>query len=678
VEWDKDMAKRIDPVTGEMYDDGTLEPTLAEGAMESEEAQVPFEEQMEINPFRYTQQAMNPRAEAVSGTAQRDPRARSAFTGVPAGMGGKPAFDTLYQNTLPMKDVALARGDLDQYRELEGFSEIHNPNSMRGRAAIAQLSGFEGKTQNTLMFDMNTIGLGMGFSQAKIDRLMGGYTANGKSPYGKKFSDEEKFFMGLSMLSSNPGGKAGRVKGGPNYKGAEGADYGKQKSLDLDLDDPRHMAEVVRMGGTAYGMRGRMGQWGNRDPLASQADAGGGQVPPELLAKVMGGGKMDGMFGGALEASRATGTARADIPSAEVSKLLGGGQAKLEGLFGGEFDRQGRPITTARTEGTSDIAKQLIGGRYNNINWDDKKGLFYQQRDIDRKFREAGRVSGSFWETMSDPGNIAKMVMVAGLAAMTGGALGPVLAGALAPTLGLAGAGGVGVAAGLGGSLLTGASMGLTGGAMAGLTQSAMSGFEGGAMGTLKNIGMGAGIGALSGGVMGGLGHGASIAMGGQGFQGLGAGGFSQGDLGAMSLAGADPSDLQAMAALSASHGGAVGGIGGDHTTIQRGGIQGQAGLSDQAGFAEKAYGVVTSPGAKAIGKGLMSGAEHAQAKAAASEQMLKQGTGMVSGAQAGGLGQGLAGAAGLGGQYAQGLPDNPYYNRAYYDDFESGQGEIV
>jgi hypothetical protein len=596
------MARKVDPVTGEVYDDGVPEQSIAEGAVEAEGAQIPFEEQMAINPFRYTQQALNPRAEAVSGTAQRDPMARSAFTGAPQSRG--PSFDTLYQNTLPMRDVALARGDLDQYRDLKGFEDIRNPNSMRGRAAIAGLEGFSGKTQNTLMFDMNAIGQGMGYSQKKIDSLMGGGSA-GQSPYGKKFSDEEKFFMGLSMLSSSPGGKAGRVKGGPNYTGIEGADYGKQKSLDLDLDDPRHMAQVVKMGGTAYGARGRFNRWG---------DATGEQ--PMGRTGLVGDGKLD---------------------------------PKLQRI--------------------------LSGGKYSYVDWEDKKGLFTQQRDIDRQFRKAGRVSGSFMETMTEPSNIAKMVIIAGLAAATGGALGPVLAGALAPSLGLAGAGGVGVSAGLGGAMLTGASMGITGGAMAGLSQSAMGGFEGGLGGTLKNIGMGAGIGAVSGGVMGGLGHGASLAMGGQGFEGLGAGGFSQGDYGAMSLAGANPSDLQAMAQLSANYGGAAGGIGGDHTAINRSGVQGQGGISDTAGIAEKTWNVVTSPGAKAIGKGLMSGAEHAQAKASASEAMLAKGTGMVSNAQAGGLGAGLAA---QGSMFAQGLPDNPYYNRAYYDDFESGQGEIV
>jgi hypothetical protein len=56
-------------------------PSLAEqdlGAEEGDELEGPTAEV----PYRYTEQALNPRAAAVSGRAQRDPRARSGYTGL--------------------------------------------------------------------------------------------------------------------------------------------------------------------------------------------------------------------------------------------------------------------------------------------------------------------------------------------------------------------------------------------------------------------------------------------------------------------------------------------------------------------------------------------------------------------------------------------------------------------
>jgi hypothetical protein len=452
---------------------------LGSQAIEAEGEVAPVEGPTPDIPFRYTQQELSPGAHATAGQWDRNPRARSAF-GLPMSQA-QAAMPIMYQSQLPMVERQVATGKIDQYRGLEGFKDITDPNSLRGRAAIAELSGFEGKSTPTLMFDMAKIGEGMGFSESKVQRMLG-YSPNrnavyrgvgtrdsefrgprglisdmerqkllseglttsrgrdgeeltqftpsqfqrvyqgpkrGSEAFGKNFGDEEQFFMGLAQLSGKPGGKAGRMEGGPNFRGTEGFDYGKQKGLDLDLDDPRHMAEVANIG------------------------------------------------------------------------------------------------------------QRYTSGRGFTIQGDEKKGLFTQQRDIDRRFREAGRVSGSIWE---DKGKLMQIGVMAAMAAMTGGALGPVLAGALAGPLGLAGAGGIGVASGLGGSILTGASMGLTGGAMGGLMKSMGTGFQGGLGGTLKNIGMGAGIGGLSGGVLGGIGHGASLAMGGQGFQGLGAGGFSQGD----------------------------------------------------------------------------------------------------------------------------------------------------
>lgn len=406
---------------------------LGTQAIEAEGEAAPIEGPTAEVPFRFTQQELNPRGEAVSGQMGRDPRARSAF-GLPMAQS-QAALPIMYQSQLPMQDRAIAIGKTDAYKDLAGYSDIVNPNSLRGRASIAGLEGFEGPTQNTLMFDMDLIGKGMGFSDSKIQRMLsykprgtkevevfdreGNVTGTrlvhqgpGKNTeaFGKSFGDEEQFFMGLAQMSGKPGGKAGRMEGEKNYRGAEGVDYGNQKDLDFKLDDPRHMAEIAKIG-ERYAM-----------------------------------------------------------------------------------------------------------GRGGNIGGDEKESLFRTQRGYDRQFRDAGRVSGSIWE---DKSTLVKMGMMAAMAAVSGGALGPLLAGALAPTLGLAGATAGSVAGGLGGSLLTGASMGLTGGAMGGLLQSISSGFEGGLGGTLKNIGMGAGIGGLSGGVLGGLSHAGSLAFGGQGFQGL-------------------------------------------------------------------------------------------------------------------------------------------------------------
>jgi hypothetical protein len=88
-------------------------------------------------------------------------------------------------------------------------------------------------------------------------------------------------------------------------------------------------------------------------------------------------------------------------------------------------------------------------------------------------------------------GQIMKGVMIAGIAAMTGGALGPLLAGVVGPTV-MAGGG---LAAGA----LGGASAGLVGGLTAGSLQSLISGDF-----NLRNIGMSGLMGMAGGGILGG------------------------------------------------------------------------------------------------------------------------------------------------------------------------------
>ena len=228
-------------------------------------------------PFRYTQQALNPRGEAVSGQAQRDPEARSAFTGLandPAGLRG----DILYQNQLPMRSATIASGDMGAYKDLKGYSDINDPNSLRGREAIAQLGGFEGKTQTTNVFDMPAIGRGLGLKDEAVSQLM---NMQHNQTYMRQESHEnergrvskqdvgvaqsEKPTEGDYRTISNVSSDTSALKGkglfhhsdrgdteaffrGLMRLSDQGENGGHQKNLDLDLSRPEHMAYVVNLG----------------------------------------------------------------------------------------------------------------------------------------------------------------------------------------------------------------------------------------------------------------------------------------------------------------------------------------------------------------------------------------------------------------------------------------------
>lgn len=238
-------------------------------------------------PYRFTEQALNPRATATTGQAQRDPRARSAFTGATAqreaGFGG----DILYKKQLPMRAVSIARGSIDKYQGLAGFSDISDPNSLRGREAIANLGGFSGDTQKTNIMDMPQIGKQLGLNETQMDQAMNqtfedtytrmgdrenekGRVLRGKGDaigeamteaemkemrdanpnfsfkQGRRLTsdqsslldkdgnmlDEVKFFRGLARLSDSGEGTTG-----------------KQKNLEFDLGSDREIQQLMKLGG---------------------------------------------------------------------------------------------------------------------------------------------------------------------------------------------------------------------------------------------------------------------------------------------------------------------------------------------------------------------------------------------------------------------------------------------
>ena len=80
------MAKKIDPITGELIEEDGFEQEFFGDIDQDESGGIQQGPTPEM-PFKFTEQALNPRAQAVSGVAQRDPRARSAFTGLAPGFG---------------------------------------------------------------------------------------------------------------------------------------------------------------------------------------------------------------------------------------------------------------------------------------------------------------------------------------------------------------------------------------------------------------------------------------------------------------------------------------------------------------------------------------------------------------------------------------------------------------
>jgi hypothetical protein len=362
--------------------------------------------------------------------------------------------------------------------------------------------------------------------------------------------------------------------------------------------------------------------------------------------------------------------------------------------LGQKAGRQSQQIPI-RERNTRDAEGDIVGyrtdpGGSSGIKGSDR-GLFKNQRDIDRQLRRAGRVSGSEIPMSA----VVKGIAVAGLAAMTGGTMGPLLAGAIAPTLGVA-------SGGLAAGALGGASAGLIGGATAGAAGSALGGFEGGIYGTLKNIGMGGAMGAAGGGIIGGTAGafgGASSAGGLAGpyaglgratAQGLGisagAAGTAGGGMiqtaatlptgqGGMSANAAQMSMLggmgydspaQALAQSGVSAGGAS--AGGMTSRSGVGGQENEASFMNRVGAEIDKFG----PSAKIAGRGIQSAMQDASARGEAMGGVLQE-------AQAAGIElqsqSAQANAAGLASRIQQ--KNSIFENNPFYDpieDFDSAQ----
>jgi len=280
------------------YDDVLPEEDIAALNPYGEDQPIEEEGPTEELPFRFTEHSLNPRAEATTGMAQRDPRARSAYTGhglqqaKESGMTGE-----LYDKQLPLRYGNIATGNVSQYEGLTGFSDISNPMSLRGREQIAGLSGFEGTSQRTQMFDIKAIGKGMGMKDEAIDQLMNVkykdqyYKTESKeneegrvstSRVGTAMTKEQALEQGLNLddlkrsrvvdsdiseLTKRKGGirdEAAFLRGlmklsGDGGKYSSGADQatGRQSGMDLKLHRPEQIAHIANMGRQELG-----GGWG--------------------------------------------------------------------------------------------------------------------------------------------------------------------------------------------------------------------------------------------------------------------------------------------------------------------------------------------------------------------------------------------------------------------------------
>jgi hypothetical protein len=318
----------------------------------------------------------------------------------------------------------------------------------------------------------------------------------------------------------------------------------------------------------------------------------------------------------------------------------------------------------------------------------DSGTMFQHQRNIDRGFRKAGRKSGSIWE---NPGKIGLGVILAGMAAMTGGALAPLAAGALG--VGAAGGGLLGAGT-IGASMATGAIGGMIGGgAMTGLQ--AMTGQDVSWKSGLMNVGLG----ALGGGLMGGLSHGLSNLSSGANFtaplQTAGAGGSggmivdhatgqawvvgSGGNMVPVDLATTNitPQAAQGLGlgATGASMGGGMVGLGQQFNASQGGAMPGIApgehpfASQTPTGMGKSAATAAVRGGVGAVGQGMEQQAAMQQGLQDAANR------GRQSAAQARSTRQGIQ--SQYPGIFGQQLPDNPFYNPNAYTDLGGVQEDI-
>ncbi len=598
-------------------------------------------------PFRYTEQALNPRAEAVRGREQRDPRARSVYTGMPA--QARQAAGMFHDDRIPMRRMEYATGGIGQYRDLEGFTDIGNPNTLRGREQIAQLSGFEGPTGVTGVVDMMQLAQGMGISEERAQQLM---NFNPNPAYRLQSAIEERGVRGL----------LGRKIGQDDLNAL--LERGAKRS---ELD-PAFKRQITRGGG--------------RDQVLSKRDfRQTGVMNARELGRIkdeerlfLGFSQLSGSSGRGWEIDDATGRQKnLDLKMDDPRHMA-------------VVDRLGSNLLWGRA------------GAAGNLSGDDR-ALFYRQRNIDRRFRKAGRESGSIWE---NPGRIIQGVTLAAMAAMTAGALAPVAAGALG--IGLASGGIAGMGAGtIGASLATGALGGaIGGGAMTGLQ--ALTGQDVSWRSGLMNVGLG----ALGGGVMGGLAHGIhNIGQGAGAFQNLAGGPSSM-----YIPAGGGYIDVPQgmMAGGAGGIGGAGGAAGGyyQHPAAQGMALRGPGGapmvlpddlaqqIMQSAGMSGGISGAQVGAGAQQAGSpapgqhpfsprevgvaaargGIESGVGQ-QMQAAQQEQMIQQSMarGRQSAAQARSTRQGIQ--SQYPGIFGMQLPDNPFYDPNAYTELGGVQEDI-
>ena len=336
------MAKKIDPITGELIEDDGFEQEFFGNIDQDESGGVQQGPTPEM-PFKFTEQALNPRAEAATGMSQRDPRARSAFTGLTPGAFGQQEVSEEDTNYAMGKMFGLGKSKVDEAMNpnffMPGGDWAFNQALGRSREDMQARPREQRMLERDIVRGNVKIGDLTPEQQTQYEGVQGKFLAGG-------LSDEQRMFRTFQAMDPEAQAK-------------------------VNFGDPRFMKAMMKVGNnsaqffdkfssmSANKQRGRvqdsqssksggnlMSRIGKVVTLAGVAAITGGAVGGMLAAPVAAGGAG---FGGA--AAGAAGGAAGGFTSAGMNQMIAG-----------EFNPQGLATSTALGAAGGAVAGGVLSG----------------------------------------------------------------------------------------------------------------------------------------------------------------------------------------------------------------------------------------------------------------------------------------------------------------------------
>jgi hypothetical protein len=294
-------------------------------------------------PFRYTQQEKNPRAEAVSGLSQRDPRGRSAI-----GMANATSMDDLqfmqhalglsdekidFSNTRFMGKMSTSSADLrdafflgnpmpkagpDYADARQNPDAYYNPSNTYGPASTVAASGREFRD--------------------RFEDQAGNFSAYGRA---MGLSDEQKIYRGYSLMKPEERAK-------------------------LDLNEPEVMMGLMRVGGGIKSEMTPQSLTAREVKNRGNTNSGWGVTAGSVIKSAIGGlaTMVNPLFGAAFAAAQSAATngfdpkamAMAAAPSLAAGLMPVGG-----GGIGSGFGRVGTTTMSAVNSANAQLAANYAG-----------------------------------------------------------------------------------------------------------------------------------------------------------------------------------------------------------------------------------------------------------------------------------------------------------------------------